>query len=102
MNFFTFGNFSVPSTCILFHCQFQDFITVWHSQSSQNASATTPATTVPVAPPDSSIASVHGPILAPSASSSFSTLQFAPFTSANQSTELIPDKMDSATTQLSR
>jgi CCR4-NOT transcription complex subunit 1 len=80
---------------------YEDFITVWHSQSSQNASATTPATTVPVAPPDSSIASVHGPILAPSASSSFSTLQFAPFTSANQSTELIPDKMDSATTQLS-
>ncbi|RLN39514.1 hypothetical protein C2845_PM01G21230 [Panicum miliaceum] len=80
---------------------YEDFITVWHSQSSQNAAATTSATTVPVAQPDSSIASVHGPILAPSASSSFSTLQFAPFTSANQSTELIPDKTDSATTQLS-
>ncbi|CAL4923781.1 unnamed protein product [Urochloa decumbens] len=79
---------------------YEDFITVWHSQSSQNAAATT-ATTVAVAPTDSSIASVHGPILAPSASSSFSTLQFSPFTSANQSTELIPDKTDPGTTQLS-
>jgi CCR4-NOT transcription complex subunit 1 len=93
--------FPVPNTRILFHCQFQDFITVWHSQSSQNAAATTPATTVAVAPADSSIASVHGPILAPSASSSFSTLQFTPFTSANQSTELIPDKADAGATQLS-
>ncbi|XP_034575639.1 uncharacterized protein [Setaria viridis] len=80
---------------------YEDFITVWHSQSSQNAAATTPATTVAVAPTDSSIASAHGPILAPSASSSFSTLQFAPFTSANQSTELIPDKTDPGATQLS-
>ncbi|CAN6300160.1 unnamed protein product [Urochloa humidicola] len=79
---------------------YEDFITVWHSQSSQNAAATT-ATTVAIAPTDSSIASVHGPILAPSASSSFSTLQFSPFTSANQSTELVPDKADPGTTQLS-
>ncbi|KAF8697905.1 hypothetical protein HU200_035402 [Digitaria exilis] len=80
---------------------YEDFITVWHSQGSQNVSATTSATTVAVAPADSNIASVHGPILAPSAASSFSTLQFAPFTSANQSTELIPDKTDPGSAQLS-
>ncbi|XP_062201118.1 uncharacterized protein LOC133903692 isoform X2 [Phragmites australis] len=81
---------------------YEDFITVWHSQSSQNAGAATSATTVAVAPTDSSIAPAHGPILAPSASTSFSTLQFAPFTSASQSKELIPDKTDPGATQLSR
>ncbi|XP_062205575.1 uncharacterized protein LOC133907537 isoform X2 [Phragmites australis] len=80
---------------------YEDFITVWHSQSSQNAGATTSATTVAVAPTDSSIAPAHGPILAPSATTSFSTLQFAPFTSASQSKELMPDKTDPGTTQLS-
>lgn len=71
---------------------------MWHSQSSQNAGATS-ATSVVIAPTESSTASVHGPILAPSASSSFSTLQFAAFTSANHSTELIPDKIDPGATQ---
>ena len=75
---------------------------MWHSQSSQNAGATTSATTVAIAPTESSTASVHGPILAPPASSSFSTLQFAAFTSANHSTELIPDKIDPGATQLLR
>nr|CAB3495279.1 unnamed protein product [Digitaria exilis] len=101
MNFFTFRIFFVPNTSSYLNRQFQDFITVWHSQGSQNVSATTSATTVAVAPADSNIASVHGPILAPSAASSFSTLQFAPFTSANQSTELIPDKTDPGSAQLS-
>ncbi|KAJ1296292.1 hypothetical protein BS78_01G288700 [Paspalum vaginatum] len=80
---------------------YEDFITVWHSQSSQNAGAATSSSTVSVAPIDSSIASVHGPILAPSASTSLSTLQFTPFTSASQSTELISDKMDPCAAQVS-
>jgi len=79
---------------------YEDFMTMWHSQSSQNAGATTSATTGVIAPTESSTASVHGPILAPSASSSFSTLQFAAFTSANHSTELIPDKIDPGAPQL--
>ncbi|KAK3124635.1 hypothetical protein QOZ80_7BG0589710 [Eleusine coracana subsp. coracana] len=80
---------------------YEDFITVWHSQSSQNAGATTSAASMAVTPTDSSIAAVHGPILAPSTSTSFSTLQFSPFTSASLSKEPIPDKTDSSATQLS-
>ncbi|KAL6906403.1 hypothetical protein ACP4OV_004004 [Aristida adscensionis] len=76
---------------------YEDFITVWHSQSSQNAGGTTSATSVAA---DSNIAPVHGPILASPASTNFSTFHFAPFASASQSTELVPDKTDHGATQL--
>ena len=45
------------------NCSFQDFITVWHSQSSQNAGATTAATAEVVAPGNSSIPRVYSPNL---------------------------------------
>jgi CCR4-NOT transcription complex subunit 1 len=57
---------------------------------------------VAVTPTDSNIATVHGPILKPSTSTSFSTQQFSPFTSASQSKEPISDKTDPGATQLTR
>uniref|UniRef100_A0A452YUE7 CCR4-NOT transcription complex subunit 1 n=1 Tax=Aegilops tauschii subsp. strangulata TaxID=200361 RepID=A0A452YUE7_AEGTS len=42
---------------------YEDFITVWHSQSSQNAGATTSATAVTAAPGNSSIPRLYSPNL---------------------------------------
>ncbi|KQJ97773.1 hypothetical protein BRADI_3g33190v3 [Brachypodium distachyon] len=61
---------------------YEDFITVWHSQSSQNAGATTSATAVAVAPSNSSIPRLYSPNLA-------------------QPADLVPEESDHGTTQLS-
>jgi hypothetical protein len=65
------------------NCWFQDFITVWHSQSSQNAGATTSATGVAVAPGNSSIPRLYSPNLV-------------------QPADLVPEESDHSTTQLLR
>ncbi|KAG8092529.1 hypothetical protein GUJ93_ZPchr0012g21276 [Zizania palustris] len=80
---------------------YEDFIAVWHSQSSQNAGASTAATAVTVAPSNSSAPRVYSPNSALMDSSSFSTLHIAPFAPAGQSTELVHEESDRSATQLS-
>ncbi|XP_048534491.1 CCR4-NOT transcription complex subunit 1-like isoform X2 [Triticum urartu] len=60
---------------------YEDFITVWHSQSSQNAGATTSATAVTAAPGNSSIPRLYSPNLV-------------------QPADLVPEESDHGTTQL--
>ncbi|XP_051196211.1 uncharacterized protein [Lolium perenne] len=60
---------------------YEDFITVWHSQSSQNAGATTSATALTVAPGNSSIPRLYSPNLV-------------------QPSDLVPEESDHGTTQL--
>ncbi|VAH18014.1 unnamed protein product [Triticum turgidum subsp. durum] len=60
---------------------YEDFITVWHSQSSQNAGATTSATAVTAAPGNSSIPRLYSPNLV-------------------QQADLLPEESDHGTTQL--
>uniref|UniRef100_A0ACD5TIG6 Uncharacterized protein n=1 Tax=Avena sativa TaxID=4498 RepID=A0ACD5TIG6_AVESA len=60
---------------------YEDFITVWHSQSSQNAGATTSATTVAVAQGNSSVPRLYSPNLV-------------------QPADLVPEEPDHGTTQL--
>uniref|UniRef100_A0A0D9XMB8 CCR4-Not complex component Not1 C-terminal domain-containing protein n=1 Tax=Leersia perrieri TaxID=77586 RepID=A0A0D9XMB8_9ORYZ len=79
---------------------YEDFITVWHSQSSQNAGATAAATAMAVAPSNSGVPRVYSPNSALPDSSSFSTLNIAPFASASQSTELVHEESDRSATQL--
>ncbi|KAG8083810.1 hypothetical protein GUJ93_ZPchr0010g8112 [Zizania palustris] len=80
---------------------YEDFITVWHSQSSQNAGASTAAAAMAVAPSNSTVPRVYSPNSALTDSSSFSTLHIAPFTPAGLSTEVVHEESDRSATRLS-
>jgi CCR4-NOT transcription complex subunit 1 len=69
---------------------YEDFITVWHSQSSQNAGGSATATAMAVAPSNSSVPRVYSPNSALTDSSSFSSH----FASASQTTELVHEESD--------
>uniref|UniRef100_A0A0D3HGI2 Uncharacterized protein n=1 Tax=Oryza barthii TaxID=65489 RepID=A0A0D3HGI2_9ORYZ len=69
---------------------YEDFITVWHSQSSQNAGGSATATAMAVAPSNSSVPRVYSPNSALTDSSSFSSH----FASASQTTELVNEESD--------
>ncbi|CAM0956224.1 unnamed protein product [Alopecurus aequalis] len=60
---------------------YEDFITVWHSQSSQNAGATTSATAEAVAPGNSNVPRLYSPNLV-------------------QPADLVPEVLDRGSTQL--